>query len=179
MGAVRVRDDDVLIRSSTPDPVSRFKGVHELIVSYGALHVPAIVVEGIQSFPEVLPFIREETGAGRMEPQWHGHTHVDYANEDNKDYEEIRADIRKGQEFFMEHFGVQFTIFYTPWGGNSSLLQKACKEEGVTVVDCSNVVYCVSVNENPELYKGKDVELFIHWYEGKGRLGRALRHLTR
>jgi len=180
MSVVRVRDDDVLMPNGAyPDPIARFKEVHELIVSYGALHVPAILVKTIQEYSDVYSFIREETASGRMEPQWHGHTHVDYANEDNKYYEEIRADIRTGQEFFKENFGVQFSIFYTPWGGNSYLLQEACKDEGIVAVDCSEMINCAQVNKNPELYRGRDIEILIHWYAGKQRLDRALRNLAR
>jgi hypothetical protein len=167
---IRVRDDDVLVHSSgysDAEAVARFKRVHEIIVNGGGLHVPAVLIMEILDFPEAIEFIGEETKAGRMEPQWHGMEHVDYAK---KTEEEIVADIIMSQLQFREWFDCKFTKFYTPWGANAAHIKKACDRLNVEMVDCSDIIRCVHVNREPEKFRGKDIEIMIHWWEGVGRL---------
>lgn len=171
---IRVRDDDVLVPSSGGDSFDRFKRVHDLIVSKNALHVPAILTTEVQQFPEAIQFIRVEYEAGRMEPQWHGMIHVNYGE---KSYEIIVREIVASQEFFRDSFGVEFSIFYTPWGANGSHIKAACEDNLITMIDCSKLIRCVHVNREPDKFRGKDIELMIHWYEGTDRLEAALRSL--
>lgn len=174
---IRVRDDDVLVHSSgfnDEEVVKRFKRVHQIIVDGGGLHVPAILTLEIQDFQEVLPFILEETLAGRMEPQWHGWEHVDYAKLTE---DQIVEEIIMSQIGFREWFDCEFTKFYTPWGANAKHIKKACDRSNVEMVDCSNLIRCVHVNREPEKFKGKDIEIMIHWWEGVGRLEKALGRL--
>jgi hypothetical protein len=177
MSNIRVRDDDVLVHSrGHADSGARFKKVHELICKYGALHVPTILVTEIQDFPDAIDFIEAETKAGRMEPQWHGYTHVDYAK---KERYEIHRDIVESQTLFMEMFGVNFTKFYTPWGANADHIKDECDMAGIELIDCSNMIYCSKINHDPSLFKGRDIEIAIHWWEGMGRLETAFKNLGR
>jgi hypothetical protein len=169
---VRVRDDDVLVPSSShSDPIARFKEANHVIVKKGAIHVPAILITEIQQFPKVLPFIRQETWAGRMEPQWHGWEHVDYAKIPRK---QIEREIQDSQKLFMEWFGVEFTKFYTPWGANAQHIQDACNACGIEMVDCSNLIKCQHVIQDYQAYVNRDIEILWHWWEGMGRLRSAL-----
>jgi len=172
---IRIRDDDVLIHSSGhKDPFARLKQVHELIVKEGALHVPAILVTEIQDFPEAIRYIRDEREAGRMEVQWHGLEHVDYAK---KDRDQIIHELLVSQQFFIDNFGVRFTKFYTPWGANAPHIYEAAATHNIETIDCSNWIRCVHVNKNPKQFRGKDIEITIHWYEGIDRLKHAFRNL--
>ena len=172
---IRVRDDDILNHSSGhKDSFARFKKVHKIIVDGGALHVPAILVTEIQDFPEALHFIRAEREAGRMEVQWHGMSHVDYGL---KTSSEIQEDIIKSQIFFRDNFGAEFTKFYTPWGADQAHIREACEMHSIEMVDCSKIVECGHISRDPEKYRGKDVEILIHWWAGAGRLERALKDL--
>jgi len=174
---LKVRDDDVLMyKGEWKDPYSRFVEVHGLIVQYGAMHVPAILMTEILDFSDVIVFIRQETLAGRMEPQWHGWKHVDYAKVEK---DKIIWEIKASQNRFREWFDTQFTKFYTPWGANAPHIKEACDECGIEMVDCSDIVRCVHVNEEPEKFHSKDIEIMIHWWEGKERLNRTLKWLTR
>ena len=97
---IRVRDDDVLIRSSGCDSFKRFKQVHSWICeSDKFIHVPAVLVTEIQEFPECIKFVREETQAGRMMPETHGFEHIDYAKL-TKD--EIIEHLKRCKEFNYE-----------------------------------------------------------------------------
>jgi len=175
--SIRVRDDDVMVHSSgfnDEECVERFKRVHEIIVEGGALHVPAILITEILDFSDVIVFIRQETLAGRMEPQWHGWKHVDYAKIPQ---EQIEREIKMSQTRFREWFGRGFTKFYTPWGADASHINDACNRQKVHMVTCADIVRCVHVNREPEKFRGKDVEILIHWWEGVGRLEKALGRL--
>jgi len=175
--SIRIRDDDVLLYGSRQkNPFARFKQVHDIIVNGGGLHVPTILTTNIQDFPEAIDFIEEEFKAGRMEPQWHGAEHVDYAK---KSREEIHWDIMDGQEFFVKCFGVNFTKFYTPWGANAEHIKEECEFAGIELIDCTDLIRCVHVNREPEKFRGKDIEIMIHWYEGNKRLKNAFRNLNR
>jgi hypothetical protein len=169
---IRVRDDDILVHSSSGhNPVERFKKVHDIIVAGGALHVPAILTLQIQKFEPAIQFIKEETDIGRMEPQWHGWDHLDY--KDIK-YDQICWDIAKSQILFVKWFGVRFTKFYTPWGANADHIKKACEDHGIEMVDCTDLIRPVHVKREPEKFRGKEVEIMVHWWEGINRLKDAL-----
>jgi hypothetical protein len=173
--SVRVRDDDVLIHSSKHDPVYRFKKVHEIIVNGGGLHVPAILITEIQDFPEAIEFIGVETQAGRMEPQWHGWEHVDYAY---KTEEEIVSDIIMSQIQFRAWFDCEFTKFYTPWGASAAHIKKACDRLNVEMIDCSDLIRCVHINRKLKEFDRNNLEIMIHWWEGVRRLRNAFRNLN-
>jgi peptidoglycan/xylan/chitin deacetylase (PgdA/CDA1 family) len=162
---MRVRDDDVLMHSRRiKDVVRRFKGVHEHILRLGAVHVVALLETELQEFPEGIKYIKEEFLNGRMEAQFHGNAHVDYAK---KTYLEIREDIQQGQRFFDKHFGVPFSTFYTPWGANAEHILHACEDEGVKMVDCSNIAEPGWIIEHWGKKDFTDREILIHWWRAK------------
>jgi hypothetical protein len=174
---IRIRDDDVLMyKGDWKDPYKRFREVHDLILNYDeVIHVPAVITNDILVFPDAIRFIREETLEGRMNPEWHGMYHIDYAKVKE---DKIIEHIEDGQFKFKSWFDKNFTKFYTPWGANSNNIVSACSKCGIDMIDCSAMVRCVHINKNPEIFYGKDIEILIHWWEGKDRLRRALDSLT-
>jgi peptidoglycan/xylan/chitin deacetylase (PgdA/CDA1 family) len=172
---IYIRDDDVMVDSSSHDDVvGRFRGVHSIIVKAGAMHRPGILIAEIQRFPEAIEFVKLETAAGRMEPQFHGLRHVDYGK---LTHDQIRDHLQIGQMVF-ELWGLpRFTRFYTPWGASADFIQQACEAEDVVMVDCDKDYHpATNVRRDPdasyEKYKGK--EIMIHWWEGLGKLTDAL-----
>lgn len=174
---ITVRDDDVLFpTNSHSDPSSRFIKVHSIIASSGAHHVPAIVCNPIQQYPEIIEFIKQEMDKGTMTPQLHGWDHVDYAI--FSPYE-LELNFEQCLEWFNSTLGIVPSIFYTPWGGNSTEIEQAANNFGMELIDCSSVVSPRNVERNIRIYNNHtDIELFIHWWEGVGRLENALRLLN-
>jgi peptidoglycan/xylan/chitin deacetylase (PgdA/CDA1 family) len=172
---IYVRDDDVMVDSSRhKDPVGRFRGVHKLIVEAGAMHRPGVLIAEIQQFPEAIEFIQYETEQGRMEPQFHGLRHVDYAKLTTT---QTQDHLQIGQMVFKKWGLPRFTRFYTPWGANALHLEIACVDEDVLMVDCKKDWYPIQhVRKDPEVcyekYKGK--ELMMHWWEPLGKFVEAL-----
>ena len=76
---IYLRDDDVLVSSSSSQGLKRFKQIHNWVAEVpGILHIPTILVTEIQQFPEGIEFVREETAKGKMRPELHGLEHIDY-----------------------------------------------------------------------------------------------------
>lgn len=129
---LRVRDDDVFIRPN----FEKFKITHETILDFtNVLHVTAIVCDS-QWEPSVLGYIKREADRGAIEIQLHGWSHIDYAllTED-----EVRSHFTQSFDWLRCTFGVQPTIWYTPWGANTPMLERVSTEFGMKLVDCSNV----------------------------------------
>lgn len=101
-------------------------------------HMPTILVtETDEHFPQIIPWLEEETKEGRMSPQIHGYAHVDY----NKlSPEEIREHLEKCLTWFDEHLQFQPTIWATPWGATSDKISKAAREFSLTVQGVTEVV---------------------------------------
>jgi hypothetical protein len=174
-----VRDDDVLMASSQwPDPFVRFKEVHEMICRYDfALHVPALLTSELDKFPEAIQYIRTETNAGRMQPEFHGIEHIDYANLTS---EEILWNYMQAQGWFYRNIGVEFTKHYTPWGAGAdergAHIGPTAAHAGIVMVTCANLLEPEHIIADPDAsqakYEGR--EIFIHWWAGIGKLQRAL-----
>ena len=166
-----VRDDDVLVNSEGfKDPEGRFRGFHNEVFKHGAMHRPAILITEILDYPDTIDFIKEKTGLGEMEPQFHGYKHIDYAR---VRYLDILDHIQIGKRMFDRWGLPPFTRFYTPWGANTEFIKMACKAENVELVDCRHNYLPVSfakkdTNATPEKYNG--VEVATHWWE-KGMKG--------
>ena len=179
---IYVRDDDVLLPSRQwPDPLARFKEVHEMICSYDfTTHVPALLTSDLDNIPEAIQYIRMETNRGRMQPQLHGVKHIDYAN---LTPEEILQDYRKAQDWFLDHIGIPFSKHYTPWGAGADERGKhigpTAAHAGIIMVTCANLLEPEHILDdkdfNREKYDGR--EIFIHWWAGIGKLQRALDRL--
>lgn len=177
---IYIRDDDVLLPSSGwPDPPSRFKFVHEIIVEGGGkfLHIPTILCGQIQQWPETVRFIRDETEEGRMAPQLHGWEHIDYAKLSRV---EIEHDLTKCIRWMQDNLGVRPTKFYTPWGANASHIYEVGQELELDIVDCSNIIIPKTIwNDLDSSYdKYNEKEIFIHWWEGMGRLKDIVKALS-
>ncbi len=186
---IYVRDDDVLIDSSShDDPFKHFQTVHSWICeSDRFLHVPAILINnvvkdgtrGIVGFPEAIEFIKSETKAGRMRPEIHGYEHVDYGK---LKVGQVCAHLAMCKEFFWQYFDVEATTWYTPWGASQPHLWDAANLEGLKLVDCSRinklagkygVVQRLREGHKPEDFLEED-EVFFHWWEGGMRLKRVI-----
>jgi hypothetical protein len=178
---ITIRDDDVLLPSKQwPDPLSRFKEVHELILQYPfALHVPTLLTGELDKIPAAIEYIKQETDAGRMRPQFHGKWHVDYAN---MSVEQILNDYKEAQEWFQRNLSIRFTQHMSPWGGGfegskrGAHMRPTAASVGITLVDCSAIIEPEHILDdkefNREKYEGK--EIFIHFWAGIGKLERAL-----
>jgi hypothetical protein len=182
---IRVRDDDVLIPSSSYScELGRLKQIHEWIceVPDTLIHVPAICVLEIQGFPEAIEWIRQETLEGRMLPEIHGLSHKDYADLSEK---EIVAELNVCRDWIHYKFGHVATKFYSPWGAGADMrgahIGPAAASTGIELVTCEDitklcgrygVVQGLMDKRDISFYDGK--EFFMHWWEGGCRLKRVV-----
>jgi hypothetical protein len=170
---IYVRDDDVLMYDKNKDKaLRRFIKVHEKIRQLPDLliHVPTIVVKDTSRNTEVIDYLKNETEAGRMAPEIHGWNHIDYGK---LDYKTVRKHLQKCKTWMLDSLGVEATKWYTPWGASQEHLHKAAKDEGLELVDCSNINklrgrYGVTqrITEGYDietLYDGQ--EWFMHFWE--------------
>jgi len=178
---IAVRDDDVLIKSSSHEnSFSHFKTVHNWICeSDKLLHVPAILVTEIQEFPECIEYIKDEASKGKMRPEIHGLRHIDYAK---LSVEEVVVHLNKCKDFLLDKFNVNATTWYTPWGANASHLFDAAAECKLKLVDTSRINKLAGRYGMVQLAReGRDLnkfleggEIFFHWWEGGMRLKRVI-----
>ncbi len=176
---IYVRDDDVLLPSRQwPDPLARFKEVHEMLADFDfVIHIPTLLTSELDRYPEAIDYIRRETNDGWMIPEFHGTSHIDYAD---LTPEEILQDYKKGQDWFKAHLGVEFTRHYTPWGAGEdergAHIKPTAVAAGVVVVTCAALLEPEHIIADPyatyEKYESR--EIFIHWWAGIGKLERAL-----
>ena len=182
---IRVRDDDVLLRSSSYDnELGRLKQIHEWIceVPDRMIHVPTILVTEIKEFPEAIEWIRQETGEGRMLPEIHGLEHKDYASLTSS---EIVLELEECKEWVYKQFGYRPKKFYTPWGAGADERGKhikgAAKAMGLEMVTCEDIDKLVGrYGVQQQMMDGRDLtyldgrEIFMHWWEGGSRLKRVV-----
>src|SRR5262245_43134621 len=137
---LRIRDDDILVRSSSwSDPVARFKQIHEWIRPHvgQVIHVPAILVSEIQEFPDCIEYIKENVANGTMETQIHGYQHIEYSRlglpfdrlpargavdytifsqeELHAHFQAVRLHLAEAKEWVVNTFECNPSIWYTPW----------------------------------------------------------------
>jgi len=167
---IRVRDDDVFIRPS----FGKFKETHETILDFpNAIHVAGIICDSPWE-PEVLEYIRHETVRKKIEIQLHGWQHIDYAKL-TKD--EMRGHMKMSFEWLHDHFWVKPTIWYTPWGAHTPVMDEVAAEFNLALVDCSNIL---QTNKMLEALRSKHRgayikgfrehgEVLIHYWESKTR----------
>lgn len=167
---ISVRNDDVLVGSSSiVDTFKRFKGVHELICKapQALLHVPTILVEDIQKFPEAIEYVKAETAAGRMRPELHGLQHIDYGT---LKLTEIVKHLDESILWFVENIEIMPTKWYTPWGANQPLLHSAAKIAGLQLIGRSmktNGRYGI-IQQLRNGHKLSDFsEIGIHWWKAR------------
>jgi len=188
--SIFVRDDDVLIHSSSwDDAFGRFRQIHDwCLLSDRFLHVPYILFHhvikddtpGILVFPEAIAYIREQTQDGRMRPEIHGWEHVDYGA---RSEDEVREHLKLCKAKMHELFDVEATSWATPWGANQPHLYEAAAKEGLKLIDCNpNTINKMQGQHGvvQRLKDGTDIsflegeEIFLHWYEGGSRLLRII-----
>jgi hypothetical protein len=177
---IRVRDDDVILPSSgCADPFSRLIEVHRIIAAAGAVHVPGILCGEFRHYKGAVEFVKEKMDLGEMEPQIHGWAHRKYHEYPTH---RIVHHLNLCLDFFDESWQIRPTKFFTPWGGSSAELYEACEITDLELVDCSNILQVKAVRRHAGGWRGRgktgDVELFIHWWEGLGRLKDALEILN-
>jgi len=165
-----IRDDDVLVGSSSiKDTFKRFKRVHELIcrAPKHLIHVPNILVEEIQEFPDCIEYIKVETKAGRMRPELHGYQHIDYGKLSSA---EVKLHLSRAACWFKVQLDYYPTKWYTPWGASQPHLHEAAKLLGLKLIDKSkktNGRYGI-VQEIRNGHKLSDFnEIGIHWWKGR------------
>lgn len=169
---IRIRNDDVIIvGSDCSTPIERFKHVHEQICRTDKLiHVPTIIVDDIQRWPELVKYIKDETKAGRMIPEIHGRWHIDYGK---LPIQEVLDQLSYCQLWFVENLGHMPTKWYTPWGASQPHLHRAADMANLELVDCSRTVKLKGRHGLPQLMKeGKPLsyfdgqEVIMHWWNG-------------
>jgi peptidoglycan/xylan/chitin deacetylase (PgdA/CDA1 family) len=182
---IRVRDDDVLLPSSSYScELGRLKQVHQWIceVPDTFIHIPTILVLEIQEFPEAIRWIQEETAEGRMFPEIHGLSHKNYAELSEK---EIVSELNVCRDWIHYKFGHEPTKFYSPWGAGAdeagAHIGPAAASTGIELVTCENITKLQGrYGVVQELMDGRDLsyidggEIFMHWWEGGSRLKRVV-----
>lgn len=179
---IRVRDDDVLLRSrGWPEPNKRFIAVHEKILKGNGkfIHVPTILCKTIQEWPHIIEYIKDETTAKRMMPELHGWEHIDYINQ--LSLEEAKGNLLRCKDWMHENLGIVPKRWYTPWGGcNPQFIEMAASID-LELISCVNVYPPGRVlNEGLLTY---DVlaqkEIFVHWWQGMGKLEDIIGYVMR
>jgi peptidoglycan/xylan/chitin deacetylase (PgdA/CDA1 family) len=168
-----IRDDDVLLSSTAHYERSfeRFKFVHETVCRSSRLkHVPALLTGEIQEFPDAVEYIQFETKSGRMFPELHGLTHIDYGKLSEQ---EVSEQLSQAKAWFEETLGYSPTKWYTPWGSSSPAQTAGAKSVGLTATDCSNAIKFKGRYGVPQLMRDgvplsyfNNRELIIHWWNG-------------
>jgi peptidoglycan/xylan/chitin deacetylase (PgdA/CDA1 family) len=192
LGMIYVRDDDVLLkRMAHKDAHAEFMNVHDIIEKYGYIHCPAILTKDIEEFPQTIAAIKQKTAEGKMIPQLHGSSHIDYANLTET---ELVRDYNECQEWFLTHLGVRYTKHYTPWGAGGrrkdgtpmtrgTLIAPTAKSMGIEVVDMYKPLDPRHIIADKEMncrelwnkYNGRTI--FLHWWYSPELLNEALQIL--
>lgn len=199
---LRVRDDDVLVRSSSwGSPFGRFRELHEWIADSNGqvVHVPTVLVNDIQEFPDCIEYMKEHTRAGTMEPEIHGLTHIDYSRRgldpnrcpprgsiDHRVFTRpelaaheaaVRNDLEICKEWIADTFGRVPTRWYTPWGADNQYLQRAASAANVELVGTAGLFpvkdACTLFRQGltPQQVEAHG-EIFMHWWERGTRVRR-------
>lgn len=184
-----VRDDDVLLkRKAHKDAAAEFVAVHDIIEKYHYIHCPAILTKDLEEFPEVIEYIRHKTQTGKMIPQLHGSSHIDYAT---LSVPELISDYKRCQDWFLQNIGVPFTKHYTPWGAGGrrkdgtpmvrgTLIAPTAKSLGIEVVDMykpvdpRHVITDKTMNSRDLWHKYNNKTFVIHWWYNVEILNEAL-----
>lgn len=182
---IYIRDDDVLKVSKgwkgRRNEPYRFAQIHRYCLETPRfMHVPTLLIKGkpddpsdtgLVDYPETIQYIREETAAGRMDPQIHCLYHIDYGKLPEA---EVRDHLEFCKKWMEDNIGVTPTRWYTPWGANTKLLTKAALDCGLKLVDCSNLAplneVLSLVIQTGHLDIIEEREVFMHWWERGIRL---------
>jgi len=137
-----VRVDDILNQTRSKfkgKELDRFKFINKMINETNGklIHYPTILCTDIEAFPEAIEYIKEETKQGRMIPQLHGWEHKDYVNYSSDKIVEM---LDKSIAWFQNNLDTEFTIWATPWGGDSQVAREACEWMGITLQTTNNTL---------------------------------------
>lgn len=134
--ALILRNDDILDDTMTKKfagkEFERYRFFNKMAQETNgkAIHRPTILCTEIMRFPTALEYTREEWKKGTMDVQLHCWDHKDYVH---KGKVEIKDMLKRCQDWFDLHLQQQFSLWATPWGGNTSQAQEACAELGLTL----------------------------------------------
>jgi len=179
---IYVRDDDVILESSSwPDAFGRFRQVHNWIRELPGqmIHVPAMLVNESFHFPEAIEYIREETKAGFMQPQFHGMSHIDYGK---LPLLSVVDALKAGKDWMNNKLGVIPSVWYTPWGASQDHLHEAAAICHMALVDCDDIIKfrgrygaVQRLKDEPDSADClKGLELFTHWWDDGARVKRVV-----
>jgi len=131
MNQLRIRIDDVLVHSKGHNPDEKFAQVVRWLEQSPLIHhVPTILVKDIQDYPASVDLIIEKTKEGKMFPELHGWTHIDYGKLNET---EIAQHLFKSVDWFEKTLGYAPKVWATPWGAESEKLTKVAYSFGLTV----------------------------------------------
>jgi peptidoglycan/xylan/chitin deacetylase (PgdA/CDA1 family) len=140
--SVRIRIDDVMWDSSEypsrEKAIRQFTKIHRWTTQTSLVtHIPTILVEDIQKYPEVITLVEQETKEGRMSPELHGYHHIDYCSQPE---DVIEEHLEKSFKWFRETLDIEPTIWCTPWGGTNKKIEDIAKKHHLTVETTHNTV---------------------------------------
>jgi peptidoglycan/xylan/chitin deacetylase (PgdA/CDA1 family) len=176
---IYLRNDDILIHSNEwKSSTERFKKNHRWILECPEeiLHVPAILVKDIQAFPECIEYIKEETAEGRMSPELHGWTHIDYKKLDK---DETRKHLSDCVEWFDKTLNHKPKIFATPWGAKSNAIEEVAAEfdmivQGAQEPDVVELNPAMKMVRNVPDWRPDNNTVMNHWWHRGNRLLRFI-----
>lgn len=200
---LRLRDDDVLVRSSSwGSPFDRFKEIHDWVAATegAVVHVPTVLVLDIQEFPDCIAYMRKHTEMGTMEPEIHGYSHIDYARlwlpqarlpdkgrvdhskfsqlELESHVKQVTAHLEHCIKWIEKQLGRRPTKWYTPWGADNVYLRQGARNAGVELVGTENLFpikeACTLLRQGSTVAEVEARgEMFIHWWERGTRVRRV------
>lgn len=169
---IRIRVDDVMWESSNfkggrYKAISRVKQIHRWLMQKPDIfiHVPTIVVDQMNNWPEITKFLQEEVKENRIFPQIHGYSHVDYNSLPD---EEVYNHLREAIKWFDSTLGFYPSVWATPWGAESRRLRDIARTFNLTVegvkkvIDPGAAVQLALQHGSVGCLYGKTI--FTHWW---------------
>lgn len=199
---LRIRDDDVLVSSSSwGRPFERFRELHDWIAKTEGkvVHVPTVLVRDVQRFPDCVEYMKEHTASGTMEPEVHGFTHIDYSRlgldptrlpprgrVDHSKFTQEELDAHANEVFYhlwesrtwiYENLGRMPLKWYTPWGADNGYLRAAAEHASLKLVGTEKLFdiaeACDMLRNGASLEDvEKRGEIFMHWWHRGTRVKR-------
>ncbi len=138
-----LRNEDVL--KNTPGKyegkeVDRFKFINKMVNETNSklVHRPTILCTEIMDYPEAIEYIKEQGPLGTMEVELHGWKHIDYVHKGKGEIEDM---LKQCQDWFDTHLGFQFTMWATPWGGDTPTAREVCQEMGIALESTQSMMH--------------------------------------
>lgn len=184
--ALILRNDDILDSTMTRKfkgkEFERYRFFNKMAQETNglAIHRPTILCTEIMNFPTAIIYTREEWKKGTMDVQLHCWDHKDYVHKSKRDIKDM---LKRSQDWFDLYLQQQFSIWCTPWGGDTSQAREACTEMGLELQPTEGtltpgaVVSHFRVGGTVNVLKDKTV-LFHWWNKGNNvfRICEILKH---